>query len=141
MLRNSVDKETFYGLNGLVGCNYFPAKYLELGVRWKPKIERYKSVGTMTLIENNIYIRYYPVFISCYKIAFFGQVSVFKEGSDYSVKGESINKNTLFPSVSSGLVILFGKYIYMEASADVFINRPYRSNLSLIWNFKNYSLK
>lgn len=139
--RSNVDNRNFWNFNGQAGVNYFPINYLELGIRVKPTIANNKVAGKTTLIENNLYVRYYPLFLACYKIAVFTGAGVFRDGSVYSIKGESISKNKLHSSITAGLIAAPKPTFQLETYSEIFINGSIRYNFGIVWNFKSFNLK
>ena len=133
--RSNIDNHNYWSFNGQVGINYFPINYLEVGFRVKPTMANIKTAGTKTLVENNLYVRYYPLFFPCYKMAFLTGAGVFRDGSAYSVKGEPISTNKLFSSINAGLVIVPKPSVQFETNTEIFFNRTVRYNFGLFWNF------
>jgi hypothetical protein len=141
MQRTVIDRKNSFAFNGIAGLNYFPVNYLEFGWRIKPAFANFKPVGPQMLLENSLYVRYYPLFVTCLKSAFFGGASVSRDGSAYSLKGESISRNIIFPSADAGILILLGRSIQVEACTNIFINRQSRHSVGLLFNLKNFTEK
>ncbi len=139
--RSHVDKRNYWDFNGQLGINYFPINYFEIGLKFMPTISDNKVAGKTTLFENNFYFRYYPFQVPCYKMAVLTGVSVFRNGAEYSVKGDPISRNKLFPAINAGLILVPKPTFQFESYSEIFFNRPVRFNLGIIWYFKNIKMK
>lgn len=137
--RHKVNSRNRYGFNLQAEVSYLPANYLVVGARFKPSLIEYEIDGRKIIAESNIFARYYPLSFNCYNTAFFAETGLMGDNSDISLKGERINKNTIYPFISMGVAFVVRKRIQAELGSDFFINRIRRTNLSVAWYFLSYN--
>ena len=139
--KNMIKKENYYGTNLIGEIEYLPANLLSVGARTKPSLLSIENQPATVIIENNFYVRYYPIAFSCYKVAFFGEVLVMGDNAKHTIKGEPLSVKPVYMGVATGLVILFKSNLKAQVSNDFFLKRANRGSLSLLWNFKSIPLK